>query len=167
MAAVILSSESLPAAQPPQNPAGFCPNARFRVITTQRVVEFYFNLAYHSFLNKSGCLWSIIISSLHTPSYESTRVSFMLVTRHSTCSSKLVCLFIQNSVRVPTGILHVSMSVWIKLKGDWRHSGKCSRMFLSVPSSNPCSLVSKLVSSLHRESSRPGLISSSESVTMA
>lgn len=69
MGAVILSSESLPVAQPPQNPTGFCPNARFCVITTQRVVEFYFNLQYHSFLNKSGCLWSIIISSLHTPSY--------------------------------------------------------------------------------------------------
>lgn len=64
-----------------------------------------------------AAFWSVIIISIHSDQRKNTHISGMLVTWHSTCSCKQECLFIQNSVRVPTGILKVSQSVWIKLKG--------------------------------------------------
>lgn len=115
-------------------------------------------------------MWAVLDSHHFLLSSVITHTSSMLLTWHSKCSSKHKCLFIQNSVRVPTGILHVSLSVQINLKGDLRNSGKSSRMFMSVPLRNPCRLVSVLqystVAASHDwKASRPWLISINDSVT--
>lgn len=82
---------------------------------------------------KKECTGSVLVGnhSLLLHIYLSVKYPHakLIICRY-TCCCKQECLFIHSSIRVPTGIVIVSLSLCIKLKRDPGHPGKCSRMFM-------------------------------------